>query len=418
MKPSSAKSLSILLALASAAVGQIYQYPPLTGPYEVGLTNVEMLDSRGVDVLAPAGGPRDLMVSVFYPTVPTNTSGTRICRRSPVFPPQTAAYFEDQLGLANGTVGRLYGNSCWNVVPGGPDANTTATYPVLLFSPDHGASRLFYAGIAELLSSYGYVVFTIDHPYSVGIVEYPDGRTALRRNMRSPGEVSVLLRSTKRDADFVYSYFRNGTLPLGGTARAFVEGLRRTGDFDRVGVFGHSFGGNTAAAALLNNTAYKCGVNLDGPVFGPAAQAGLDRPFLLVGAETNNRTAYPGWTDFYSNLRGFKRDITIKGTAHQSFTDGLRIQEAIAQGGNGNGTVSGDVTANVTTDITADGTALGVFANSQRADDGGFGTINSQRFYAVLNAYLEEFFRCCLNNETGPLLSGPNPAYPEVEFVG
>lgn len=408
MEPSPAKCLSILLALASAAAGQIYQYPPLTGPFEVGLTNVEVLDSRGVDVLAPAGGPRDLMVSVFYPTVPTNTSGPRICRRSPVFAPQTAAYFETQLGLANGTVGRLYGNACWDVAPPGPGANGTASYPVLLFSPDYRSSRLFYAGIAELLSSYGYVVMTVDHPYSVGIVEYPDGRTALQRNMRSPGEVSDLLRSTRRDIDFVYSYFRNGTLPREETARVFVEGLRRTGDFDRAGVFGHSFGGDTAAAALLNNTAFKCGVNLDGPVFGPAAEAGLDRPFLLVGAETNNRTAYPGWTDFYSNLRGFKRDITIVGTAHQSFTDGLRIQETIAQGGNG--TVAANVTANVT--------AMGVFANGQRADNGGLGTIGGRRFYDVLNAYLDEFFRCCLNNETGPLLSGPNPAYPEVEFVG
>ena len=55
-------------------------------------------------------------------------------------------------------------------------------------------------------------------------------------------------------------------------------------------MFGHSLGGATAAAAMLEDQRIKAGVNLDGTLFGPVVNAGLDRPFMLVAAQATAAT--------------------------------------------------------------------------------------------------------------------------------
>jgi len=61
-------------------------------------------------------------------------------------------------------------------------------------------------------------------------------------------------------------------------------------------MFGHSLGGATAAAAMLDDQRIKAGVNLDGTLFGPVVNAGLDRPFMLVGADAIRTPAPPAGT--------------------------------------------------------------------------------------------------------------------------
>jgi pimeloyl-ACP methyl ester carboxylesterase len=45
-------------------------------------------------------------------------------------------------------------------------------------------------------------------------------------------------------------------------------------------MFGHSFGGATTAAAMMNDTRLRGGVNLDRLLFGGVINAGLGRPYI------------------------------------------------------------------------------------------------------------------------------------------
>ena len=47
----------------------------------------------------------------------------------------------------------------------------------------------------------------------------------------------------------------------------------------------------------------QAGVNLDGTLFGPVVNAGLDRPFMLVAAQGHGRDNDESWAKFWANLR-------------------------------------------------------------------------------------------------------------------
>jgi predicted dienelactone hydrolase len=53
-------------------------------------------------------------------------------------------------------------------------------------------------------------------------------------------------------------------------------------DMSRVGIFGHSFGGATAAQFCHEDSRCKAGVDVDGTPHGSVIQAGINRPFLFL----------------------------------------------------------------------------------------------------------------------------------------
>jgi hypothetical protein len=76
-------------------------------------------------------------------------------------------------------------------------------------------------------------------------------------------------------------------------------------DVKRVGAFGHSNGGATSATAMRADHRIRAGVNLDGAVFGPVVERGLDPPFgTMHGA--GDPVAYASLFEFRSHLRGFR----------------------------------------------------------------------------------------------------------------
>lgn len=59
-------------------------------------------------------------------------------------------------------------------------------------------------------------------------------------------------------------------------------------DLERVGVFGHSFGGATSAATLTASQRFRAGINLDGFYFGEAYKTGFDQPFMQLRADNKS----------------------------------------------------------------------------------------------------------------------------------
>jgi predicted dienelactone hydrolase len=92
-------------------------------------------------------------------------------------------------------------------------------------------------------------------------------------------------------------------------------------DTSLVGIFGHSFGGGTAAAVMHADRRFVAGVNLDGLVVGPVRQAGVDRPFLVLGSSYHAPDQDESWADFLPRLTGWHRWLRVNDAGHYRFID-------------------------------------------------------------------------------------------------
>lgn len=309
--PSSIFSVVLLLDIARATTAPI-PLPP--GPYGISLQTTEMVNTGMVDPFAPSKKYRRIVLSAFYPT-----TMSRDCRQmqSSYMPPATA-YVHDQLygslGLPNGTFEVLKLTLC------SPDhaisRRNRIPHPVVLFSPGLGNSRLIYSNIAASLAAQGFVVLTVDHPYDGAIVEYRDGSFVLAANISTDEQIEASLAVRTKDMSFVSQQLHNRTV-----TRDLFKGLYGYPDLGKKFLYGHSLGGATAAAAMLEDKLILGGINLDGTFFGDVVHKGLDRPLMLYAHEGKNLSTDKSWADIWSHLRSSKVEVTVKGSAHGAYTD-------------------------------------------------------------------------------------------------
>ncbi|TDD16573.1 hypothetical protein E1294_30960 [Nonomuraea diastatica] len=86
---------------------------------------------------------------------------------------------------------------------------------------------------------------------------------------------------------------------------------------DRIAMAGQSIGGAAASEAMLKDSRVRAGINMDGSMFLPIPKSGLARPFMLMGAPSDDST----WERDWERLTGWKRWLVVKGALHPSFTD-------------------------------------------------------------------------------------------------
>ncbi|KAI1770762.1 hypothetical protein F4818DRAFT_431829 [Hypoxylon cercidicola] len=320
-----------VLSATIPALGSRVSLPELTGSYSIGLRNLELVDYDRVDPFSPSQTPRDLMVTLFYPT--SNTSSAHL-PLAPQFSPAVASYVDDLLSLAPGTAAALTTRAHLNA----PFAFETAGHPVVIFSHGFGFTRGLYTALLQDLASWGWVVVAVDHPYDAGIVEYPDGRTAKARNWSWPLDPPVresALDTRVADLLFVLEQL-DGRGQVVHTDQyigdSYVKQQRAEGpnekniliptlNVSRCVALGHSFGGATAVQTLANSSAVIAAADLDGFLYGPVIEQGTEKPVLVLGFPehfaTDDPTAAPGWPA----LHRWKRDFTVAGTVHESYTD-------------------------------------------------------------------------------------------------
>jgi predicted dienelactone hydrolase len=358
--------------------------PEPTGPLRIGTVSFHLIDRSRRDPWAPDRSSRELMIQVWYPA--QRTAGHP---RAPWLSPKIAQAV--MAGLPAGSV-RLpltHGRS-------GAPAHRGRARPVLLFSHGFGADRASGTALVEDLASHGYLVVTIDHTYDAGAVEFPGGQVRMHAASSPPPDfdrqddpvatkaVAVRLADTRFVMDRLAALNRGQVVDAGG--RPSPEGLRGALDMSRVGMFGHSLGGATAAA-MHADSRVKAGVNLDGAMFGPVLREGLDRPFLLVGSAGHDRANDPGWAALWTRLRGWRLELRLDGTGHSSFTD---LQVLLRQ--HPMGLSPGQVTELI-------------------------GTIDGPRSVLIQRAYLRAFFDRHLLGRESPLLAKPSARWPEMRFV-
>lgn len=189
-------------------------------------------------------------------------------------------------------------------------------YPVVIFSPALGTTRLFYNAIAQSVASAGYIVVSVDHPYDTEFLEFPDGSILTAANI-SDEQIPLDVDTRARDIMFVLDQ-----LSTKAGVAALLPGRRAGGlETRRVAMYGHSLGGAATASAIHLDRRIVAGANLDGSMFGPVLQKGVQAPFLLFGHENKTQATDPSWAEFWSNLRGWKLELELSQSQHYTFSD-------------------------------------------------------------------------------------------------
>ncbi|MFD0426659.1 alpha/beta hydrolase family protein [Streptomyces parvus] len=375
LKPAS-PAASASPASGDLAVPSALTLPRPTGPYATGRDTLFLTDHGRADPWVPAAGARRLLVSLHYPARPGSGGDP-----APYMPEAEARLMLAQRGLDDpewpGLVAatRTFSRTAARPAPG--------RFPLVLLSPGFGTPRATLTGLAEELASRGYVVATADHAYESTGTELPDGRVLpcaacdeVDAQPDEAGRRKVLAAvATGRAADFSFLLDR-----LAGPRPAWRHA--RTIDARRVGMAGHSIGGNAAASTMAADRRVDAGVNMDGMFFDPVTPRGLDRrPFLMLGTDPGHA---PGagdtsWDEGWDRLDGFKRWLTVRDSGHFTFTDTPVIGEH-----------------------------LGI------VDPGA--PLSAARSTTITRAYVTAFFDRSLRGRPARLLDGPAPAHPEVLF--
>ncbi|NRQ37351.1 lipase [Nonomuraea sp. NN258] len=386
--------------------------PALTGQYDVGTTDLHLVDRSRPDPWKPERR-RELMVTVTYPADRSVTGP-----RAPWLTPGMSAVIDQALagkGLLDLPAGSIDWASAKRRARTGVPAAPGAPKPVTLFSPGFGAPRETYTAIIDDLASRGYVVVSLSHTYESAAVEFPGGRLELA----VPGDDHPALEKKALDARVADSRFvldqltkiARGENP-DANKRPLPRGLGRSLDLTRVGAYGHSYGGFTAGETMVHDRRIDAGINLDGAlatafgyppgtpyVPGEVAKRGLSRPFLLMGAEGVDQNGEPlkhthrhpefdrSWADFWARQRGWKRDLLLRGARHLSYSD---LQVIVPQ--------------------------LGARVTPERRE-AAIGAIDPRRSLAAQRDYLGAFFDLHLRGRDRHLFDGESPRHPNIDFI-
>jgi hypothetical protein len=397
--------------------------PAPTGPYPIGTVSLHLVDRGRQDPFWSTPHPRELMVNVWYPSRHTGHG-----RRALWMSAGALAHYRPEL--------EEFLSFSPDTAPGQPPINTPVSldgvdfpvthagqavpvagrahpYPVVLYSPGYAAGRELGTTLVEDLASHGYVVVTISNTYEAWEVEFPGGRVELgRHDLANPEndlthDTFVAVQIRVADARFVLD--RLTALQAGrnpdAEQRLLPAGLGGSLNLARIGMFGHSLGGATAAQTIAHDSRVIAGIDLDGSfipdlsLLPPTTPEQIDeaylqladrigsRPFMIMGSKGYGPDDFGVMTSIvWHNLRGWRRFVSLVGSTHGSYTDHEPPLHQLA--------------------------AAGVIQPAAPW----VGTIDPDRAIAAQRAYIRAFFDLWLRDHDSHLLDGPSAEYPEARF--
>ena len=368
----------------------VFQLPAPTGPYQVGTSQWYLMDKSREEIhTVQPDDYREISVFGWYPADASNMK-------------KPAEYAENSPLYLN-QVRFVHTHSY-------PDAavlKKQTPYPVLIFSHGYSGMATQNTTLMEELASHGYAVFSIGHTYESIEESFPDGRVIL---FSPSAEISESLSKARKEAEelksgdidaaieFFKKYntsqaFGRSTYIWSADTRFVIDWLEelnneeRTNhfyqqlDLNRLGVFGHSFGGVTAAHVVFEDNRVKAALSLDGGVpGGEFIDHSLDVPFMFMKSASSNALLNANRLVLEQMMGKSNNDvyiITVNGSMHIDFCD-LAVFSPV----------------------------LKYFRPP--------GRIDGQKMLKIMNSYTLAFFNKHLKGMDSPLLDGPSPDFPEV----
>ncbi|OMF51311.1 alpha/beta hydrolase family protein [Paenibacillus peoriae] len=274
-----------VITVASPLLFPVFAFEKPTGPYPIGTVSYHWTDDTREETFTSApGDKRELMVQIWYPASSTSKGSIApYLLHSDVY----AQALHNVLHLPK----LLFTNLEFvktHSVEKAPLSDAEGKYPVLVFSHGLHGYKNQNTFQVEQLASHGYIVVGIDHTNNSVASVFPDGHIA---NFESQGKegfeqlqfthMDKLNQGWVKDASFVVDQIEK--LSKHDPDQRFTGRM----DLERIGMFGHSFGGATTVQMLMNDPRIKVGINMDGVLYGQQRIPidGLNKPFLMMSAE-------------------------------------------------------------------------------------------------------------------------------------
>jgi dienelactone hydrolase len=285
--------------------------------------------------------------------------------------------------------------------------------PVLVFSPGGGTTPVAYTSQMEELASYGYLVVGVAHTYDAPAVVFPDGRVVTASNeywaglhREIPDNEAFERRISDMFAEDIHLVIDKLT-ELNTDRSSLLYGKI---DNTRIGVFGHSRGGRTAARVCQLDSRVAACLSEDGsfswqPFWPDASGASMRQPFMMLDhldpELPDEIYAQIGTTrEAYTSERAAKQD-RARETIYKTITAGS-YQVTIATPG-----VSHNSFSDVRLLGRPDAAAINLWPKDVQAKT------PHAKILSLVTAYARAFFDKYVRQIPAPLLEG-SPAMQDV----
>lgn len=319
-------SLLWLLALLLPMLIPVVKLPLPTGPFSIGTATYYWTDSSRAEWFT--NDPEDLReipAQFWYPAGAQDDADS--------------APYIDHINLRATAIGKRVGLPAFmlshlNLITTHAAKNVPAQdggFPLIIFSHGLGGMRTQNTALIEELSSHGYIVVAMDHPFDANTTVFPtlkgedSPRVVDYRSAIPDGTAdSVWLEIRNRQLDTRIADVRFTLNQLQSTVTPFHNKI----DFSKVGIVGHSFGGATAVLTAMKDSRIRAVVALDGwfvPFALSDTETKLNVPFLYMGQErwkSWNEKRHRHYLDLLIQQTG--RDayhFSVKKSRHYDFAD-------------------------------------------------------------------------------------------------
>jgi len=285
--------------------------------------------------------------------------------------------------------------SCPEILEDRRLADAQAKFSVLLYAPGNGGEKTDSTSTAAELASHGYIVVAIDDidrsPGATGGVDKESQPLAFDFSSAEAfkGTLRTADRKVRRQAE-------RALMALDRLEVCANADWRRGVRFDRVGFFGFSFGGSTAAEAATFDPRVAAAANLDGWLFGRAALAEFEKPYMVILIEDD---VFPGAAQLQSLDANKRYSATLTDRdmrdeirlANRSQGFGFRIPNTYHE------------------NLSDQAFGRGFFKS--------WLVVNPYRVKSIRDAYLLAFFDTYLRDKASPLLTQSPSPFDEVEIL-
>lgn len=311
------KRSGLLLAAALLGGGCVEDPSPLKyespGPYSVGNSHFEIVD---------AARSRSLWVEVWYPAAESTRAAAAAGQPAEEFlvPGADRETYAKLLREAPQPGPTLRNHSALDAEPD----RSSSSWPLVLFSHCMSCTRFSSFSLAERLAGHGIAVAAPDHT----------GGTLFDSLKGSAAFLTPdFLETRAADMRFLLDVL------LDSGAGEVPSPLQGRFDADRVGIFGHSFGGATAGLVLNQDSRFKAGVAIAVPMENPLlpgpGMAAVRVPVLFLLAQEDNMVYDIGNTYIRKNFEAANSPawkVEVADAGHMSFSDICKITDRYPAG--------------------------------------------------------------------------------------
>lgn len=227
------------------------------------------------------------------------------------------------------------------------------TYPLIIFTPGYyfGMAEL-YTSYMEFLSSQGYIVCCISHPYEQPYIKFGEDDEVFLKKKRTQWAYLQLVvanwfqfrkKDSPENIEKITRYYHKMLRRFKKALKlwtadtqffidyVFAEQLKnpqnemvQAMNLQQIGAIGQSFGGAVTGQLCLLDERVKAGINLDCFQFGQVIDQHLEQPFMLIQSDYQ-----PSWnlgnTINYRDSKGDFSLLFIPNASHFIFSDGALL---------------------------------------------------------------------------------------------